>query len=108
MLRGRDGGVAAYCVFHRVAGELQIQTVAVATRFRRCGLARALLAWLLKAAGRDGLELAVLEVRASNEPGRNLYTQLGFRELGRRSGSPSEPAQIALILSRSVAESRLD
>ncbi len=107
-LRGHDTGVTAYCVFHRVAGELQIQTVAVATELRRRGLARTLIAWLLEAAGRDGLELAVLEVRASNQAARNLYTQLGFCELARRPGSLSEPDQIGLILSRSVAESRSD
>ena len=108
VLRGEDRHVAAYCVFHRVAGELQIQTVAVATRLRRLGLARTLLGWLLEAAVRDGFGLAVLEVRAGNEAARKLYTQLGFRDLARRLGPPSKPDQIALILSRSVAESRLD
>ncbi len=106
VLRGRDTGVVTYCVFHRVAGELQIQTLAAAPALRRAGLARALLVWLLGAAARDGLESAVLEVRSSNEPARNLYEQMGFQELATTSVGSSEAHETALILSRSLRERR--
>ena len=108
LLRSVDAGVIAYCVFHRVAGELQIQTVAVMPGLRRCGLARALLQWLVDAATRDGLELAVLEVRASNEPARNLYAQLGFRDLAASSPSSADPPEAALVLSRTLGEPSRD
>ena len=42
--------------------------------------------------------MALLEVRAGNAPAQALYERLGFREVGRRPGYYSQPADDALVL----------
>ena len=90
--------VLGYCVLRRVAGELEIHNVAVAPEARRRGLARLLLGVVLARAARAGSERALLEVRAGNAPAQALYEGLGFREVGRRPGYYSQPADDALVL----------
>lgn len=87
-----------YCVLRRAAGELEIHNVAVAPEARRRGLARRLLGVVLAWAARAGAERALLEVRAGNAPAQALYEGLGFREVGRRPGYYSQPADDALVL----------
>lgn len=90
--------VLGYCVLRRAAGELEIHNVAVAPEARRRGLARLLLGVVLARAARAGSERALLEVRAGNAPAQALYEGLGFREVGRRPGYYSQPADDALVL----------
>ena len=100
--------VLGYCVLRRVAGELEIHNVAVAPEARRRGLARLLLGVVLARAARAGAERALLEVRAGNAPAQALYEGLGFREVGRRPGYYSQPADDALVLALELgAASRL-
>lgn len=94
--------LVAYCVLRLAAGELEIHNVAVAPEARRRGLARRLLGWVLDRAGRDGAERALLEVRTGNVAARALYQGLGFREVGRRPGYYSQPAEDALVLAREL------
>jgi len=58
---------------------LGIEEVAVLPRFRRMGVARALLA-----CGLAGEGSAVLSVSEANKPARALYRSLGFRQTARR------------------------
>ncbi len=100
--------VLGYCVLRRAAGELEIHNVAVAPGARRRGLARRLLSVVLARAARAGAERALLEVRAGNAPAQALYGGLGFREVGRRPGYYSQPADDALVLALELkAASRL-
>lgn len=95
--------VLGYCVLRRAAGEVEIHNVAVAPEVRRRGLARRLLGVVLAWAARAGAERALLEVRAGNAPAQALYEGLGFREVGRRPGYYSQPADDALVLALELA-----
>ncbi len=95
--------VLGYCVLRRAAGEVEIHNVAVAPEVRRRGLARRLLGVVLAWAARAAAERALLEVRAGNAPAQALYEGLGFREVGRRPGYYSQPADDALVLALELA-----
>ena len=79
-----DGELAGYHCWWLLYGELHVLNLATAPAFRRCGVAARLLQTALDAAARQGLERALLEVRAGNSAAISLYRRFGFRESGRR------------------------
>ena len=94
------GRIAAFCACWIVADELHINTIAVASEYRRHRLASALMQHILSDAEADGAHRATLEVRRSNEPARRLYAQLGFVQTAVRPGYYTDPDEDALILWR--------
>lgn len=98
VLRLHDRGVAAFCTCWLIVDELHINTIAVDPAVRRAGLATALMQHVMQDAARSGARRATLEVRASNEPARRLYTQLGFVEAAVRSLYYTQPEEDAVIL----------
>jgi len=68
----------------RGAIEGDIQTIAVAPRARRHGLARTLMHTLIGEARSRGAREIFLEVRADNPGAQALYVSLGFEEIGVR------------------------
>ena len=71
-----------YCILSIAADEGEIQTLAVARRFRRSGVATALLHHVLQA---PGMSEFFLDVRADNHAAMALYGQVGFAEIDRRN-----------------------
>jgi ribosomal-protein-alanine N-acetyltransferase len=95
-----SGEAAGYCAFWLVVDELHLNNLAVRPRFRRRGIAGALVNHAL-GLGRDrGARRAMLEVRASNGAARALYARMGFREVSVRRAYYREPAEDALVLWR--------
>lgn len=93
-----EGEIAGCCGIRNMAGEGEITNVAVAEKFRRRGIGRALMEYMLKEASRLGMESATLEVRISNTPAICLYESLGFRAEGVRPGFYEKPNEDALIM----------
>jgi ribosomal-protein-alanine N-acetyltransferase len=83
---GDDDAIDAYAGLLAPLGTGQgdIQTVTVAPRARRRGLARTMLLQLINEARRRGAEELFLEVRVDNEGARALYEQLGFEQVAVR------------------------
>ena len=83
-----DGAIDAYAGLLAPLGTGQgdIQTITVAPRARRQGLARALMLQLVNEARRRGAEELFLEVRVDNEPAQALYRELGFEPVAIRKG----------------------
>jgi ribosomal-protein-alanine N-acetyltransferase len=69
-----------------IAVDAEVLTLAVATRWRRRGIARALLEDLFDRAQRAGAPGVGLEVAADNAAARQLYENCGFASTGRRHG----------------------
>lgn len=67
-----------------IAGELQIQNLVVAKKFRSEGIASRLLKFVLNRSCELGLESAWLEVRATNRGAIALYQKFGFITVTRR------------------------
>jgi ribosomal-protein-alanine N-acetyltransferase len=98
-----ESDVVAYCAAWLIFDELHINNLAVHPQWRREGVARRLLTYVLAAADGAGAVRATLEVRMSNEPARRLYERFGFREAGTRPAYYRDPVEDALILWRGPA-----
>lgn len=92
-----DGQVIGYCVGQIVVDELHIHTLAVHPRWRGRGLARGLLARVLREAAGRGAASASLEVRRSNSAAQRLYETAGFIRSGVRRAYYPDPVEDALL-----------
>ncbi|MBQ9927963.1 MAG: ribosomal protein S18-alanine N-acetyltransferase [Lachnospiraceae bacterium] len=93
-----DGEIAGCCGIRNIAGEGEITNVVVAEKFRRRGIGRALMEYMLKEAPLHGIGDATLEVRVSNLPAISLYESLGFKGEGVRPNFYEKPKEDALIM----------
>lgn len=93
-----DNEIAGCCGIRNMAGEGEITNVVVAEKFRRRGIGRALMEYMLKEAKLHGMESATLEVRVSNKNAIHLYESLGFRGEGVRPDFYEKPKEDALIM----------
>ncbi len=89
--------LVAYMSFYQVLDELEILNIAVLPQFRRQGFGEYLLTKTLQAAGKMGMNNAVLEVRINNMPARSLYERAGFKCVGSRSKYYADTGEDALI-----------
>ncbi len=108
VLRTASEPVAAYCSYRLVAGEVQINNLAVRKAFRRTGLGRALVAFVLRHGVGADATLAVLEVRRSNEAARRLYAGFGFVESATRANYYANPEEDALVMVRDLRDLERD
>lgn len=89
-----------FCACWIVAGEVHINSLAIAPAVRRQGHARRLLRDVFRSASQEGAHAATLEVRRSNTAAVALYTALGFAVEGVRRDYYEQPREDALILWR--------
>jgi [ribosomal protein S18]-alanine N-acetyltransferase len=93
-----DDRVCGFIVGREVAGEWEIENVAVSGDARRRGLGSRLLGEFLdRVRARGGTEV-YLEVRESNQAARKLYEKWGFVEAGRRKSYYHNPPEDAMSL----------
>lgn len=85
---------------HPSISEMEVYNIAVSETFRRLGIGKRLLRLSLEAAARNGVELAILEVRLSNAPAIALYQALGFSQIGTRPGYYHDTGEDALVFAR--------
>ena len=71
---------AGFAIMRYQLQSAHLLLLAVAPKFRRRGIATALLKWLEKTALVAGVESILLEVREHNGSARNFYEKLGFRD----------------------------
>lgn len=98
---GTTCAVVGYHCFWIVFEELRLMNLAVRESMRRQGLGRALVQEAVRIALDQEATRAVLEVRASNEPARALYTQMGFVQVGTRPQYYTNPIEDAVLMERS-------
>ena len=93
--RELTGTIVGFCACWIVAGELHINTLAVARSHRRQGIATRLLRFILAT---TGIDRATLEVRRSNTAALKLYENLGFTTTAVRESYYTNPDEDGLIL----------
>jgi ribosomal-protein-alanine N-acetyltransferase len=97
-----ERGIAAYCVYERVADELHVHNVAVHPGVRRSGLGRLLMRAVLEVGAGAGARVVLLEVRRSNDAARRLYEGLGFHVRATRREYYSHPVEDALVMEKAL------
>ena len=90
--------VVGYVGSQTVLGETDMMNIAVHPDHRGKGIAITLINTLITELSRQGSHSLMLEVRASNEPAKNLYGKLGFEPVGVRKNYYRNPKEDALIL----------
>lgn len=96
-----DDEIAGYMGVQIFSGEGYVTNVATMPKYRRQGIARALIQEVL----RNHMEFLTLEVRESNIPAINLYSSLGFVEVGKRPRFYREPTEDAILMTKFVENS---
>ena len=102
-----DGPIGLLVAWH-VADELQILDVATSPAHRRRGVGTTVIRAAINDAARDGVQIALLEVRRSNASAIGLYRKLGFDVTGERAryyGDNGEDAlEMALKINADASE----
>lgn len=93
-----QGRVVGYCGMWIIIDEAHITTIAVHPGFRRQKIASTLLQASIDLAKFKGAPSVTLEVRASNEGAKALYSQFGFKPAGLRKGYYGDNKEDAIIM----------
>ncbi|HKD90896.1 MAG TPA: ribosomal protein S18-alanine N-acetyltransferase [Terriglobales bacterium] len=96
--------IGGFLVARAVAGECEIENLAIASKHRRKGHGRRLVEAAISAANERACKSIWLEVRESNRAARQFYECLGFCEAGRRKRYYRDPEEDALLLKLSLSE----
>ena len=82
----QEGRILGYCNLRLLAGEGEIQRIAVLPEYRRLGLGRKMMDAMTDYARVNRASAVSLEVRESNLAARNLYESCGFAAEAVRKG----------------------
>lgn len=93
-----EGEIVGCCGIRNIVGEGEITNVAVLPKYRRQGIAKKMMEYMLKEAVANGIGDCTLEVRCSNLPAIRLYEGFGFQGEGVRPGFYDRPKEDALIM----------
>jgi len=96
------GEMVGYLCAYHIFEELQLASLAVKEAFRRRGIARKLIAEMIRQGRGEEASKIWLDVRESNVAARRLYENLGFRGVYRRKNYYRKPKEDALVMFRLV------
>ena len=80
----KAGDIIGYLCCCFLADEGEILNVAVAPKYRRCGLGKILMGEAVRVAYQKGVRSLYLEVRVGSASAIRLYRSFGFHEIGLR------------------------
>jgi len=92
------GEVIGYLCVSMVLDEAHLLTFGVSPLWRRRGVGRSMMVYILDMLRGSGIRNLFLEVRPSNHPALRLYESLGFRRIGLRRGYYSFPKEDAMVM----------
>lgn len=95
-----DGQMAGYVIVYFAADESEIARIAVDEKFRRQGVAGALLDEMERVLAGKGIARLMLDVRKSNAAALRFYLSRGFKEDGVRKNFYTNPIEDAILMSR--------
>ncbi len=99
-----QGRVIGYVVGWIIEDEFHIGNVAVTTKRQGRGVAKRLLTEGIRIACEQGVRMATLEVRSSNERAIGLYEHYGFRPVAIRRGYYSDNGEDAIVMLADVGD----
>jgi ribosomal-protein-alanine acetyltransferase len=86
-----------FIVAHELAGEWEIENIAVSPATRRRGLGTRLIGEFFDTVRSLGASTVFLEVRESNKEARLFYEKCGLAEIGRRTRYYAQPEEDAIV-----------
>ena len=97
-----EGQMAGYVIVYFAADESEIARIAVDEKFRRQGVAGALLDEMERVLAGKGIARLMLDVRKSNAAALRFYLSRGFKEDGVRKNFYTNPIEDAILMSRGL------
>ena len=97
-----DGQMAGYVIVYFAADESEIARIAVDEKFRRQGVAGALLDGMERVLAGKGIVRLMLDVRKSNAAALRFYLSRAFKEDGVRKNFYTNPIEDAILMSRGL------
>ncbi len=97
-----DGEIVALLIASQTLVEADVYLVAVAKEQQQKGVGEKMFKELIKQSLENNLETIFLEVRESNRAAYQLYSKIGFQEIGRRKNYYSQPTEDALMMKRDL------
>lgn len=94
--------ILGYGGYWKVLENAQLTNIVIAPKFRRQGLGKKLLAYLLSHATSQGCQIATLEVRSRNSAALGLYQKMGFTIQTRRPNMYSNPQDDAILMEKKL------
>lgn len=92
--------IVGWCACRYIVPEAELLKIVVDKRFRRAGVATALLKHLSLFLCQRHIEMLFLEVRAQNQNALKFYIKSGFVAIGERVGYYSNPDDKASLLQK--------
>jgi [ribosomal protein S18]-alanine N-acetyltransferase len=89
--------IVGFVIAHDIAGEWELENIAVAADHQRHGIGRQLVSKLFRVAQSNGAKCIFLEVRESNLAARKLYESCGFQQYGHRRAYYVNPSEDAVL-----------
>jgi ribosomal-protein-alanine N-acetyltransferase len=93
-----EGEVAGFMVYWVVVNELHLLNLAVHPDWRRRGVGRSMVRFLVEIADDSYLPSVFLEVRVSNKPAQKLYREFGFKPVAIRQHYYSDDGEDAIVM----------
>ena len=104
MPRGCPQDAAGFILVRFLMDDMHIMKLAVAPRWRKRGVATALLDAAQQEAHHRGSASILLEVRPSNVAAVRFYRKAGFRIIGKRPNYYPQSGEDALVMSKRLKE----
>lgn len=82
----QNSKIVALCLCMNIPPEMEILSICVLPEFRRQGVAKSLLFFLINYAEQHDIESIFLEVSVENPGAIKLYESVGFHKIGIRKG----------------------
>jgi len=95
-----ENKIIGFIEFWLMYDESHVIDIAVRPEYRRKGIGKYLMEFLVEKSAEAGAKKIFLEVRPSNTPARSLYKKMGFVESGRRTGYYKD--EDAIIMSKNL------
>ena len=95
---GERQGIIGFGGLWLQVDEAHVVTVAVHPEVRRSGYGLVVVRALLDVARDEGMDVATLKVRVSNDAARRLYRKCGFYEVGERKRYYTDNGEDAVIM----------
>ncbi len=93
-----EGRIVGYIGSHNIIGEVYVTNVAVSPDFRRNGVGKTLVKFLIEQMETEKAEFVTLEVRKSNLNAISLYEKCGFEKVGERRNFYEKPIEDAILM----------
>lgn len=104
IINSKTKELVGYSFLFIIYDEIHINNFAVKKSYRKKGLGKKLLEYIINYGKENYFSRITLEVRESNKSALNLYYQYGFNLISRRTDYYSNPKEDALILMKDLKE----